>query len=368
MGSAPQFTPPFFFEVSVRRPVRHIHYMLLCPLLRQYPATGSMRRHCSPAMVRSEDLEAAHKATVQRLVSQLRLSDWNYAAGFGVDAVARKELRCVIEGFEAPPSSAVSWCSALCISRSADDECTIDECAIDTKWLSDVTVWCTPTDDVPHLSASIGVTAGSVNLKVELMPRLDGGYDAAAEAAGGAYPEPDSRETFTMAAVRSTFEDTYFTPAAFQWRHDIVGQEHGRGQFGAAEWPWRGPLCVDVTLPLAELGRAVTARDAAVEMWLSWKAAASARPLAHVQLTRVYKRDTAVRKAFSAYTEKVFCAEFGYILGQSLAVAHAGPEDMARHSQLGGGSGGASDFTRDPAPTAGIVDLGELQVDIRNRF
>ena len=31
---------------------------------------------------------------------------------------------------------------------------------------------------------------------------------------------------------------------------------------------------------------------------------------------------------------------FGYILGQSIASAHAGPEDMAKHSQLGQGSGG----------------------------
>ena len=115
------------------------------------------------------------------------------------------------------------------------------------------------------------------------------------------------------------------------------------------------------------LGRAVAARDAAVEMWLDWKAAAAAQPLGHVQLTRVYKRDTALRKAYSAYSENAFCQEFGYILGQSLAAAHAGPEDMARHSQLGGGSGGASDFTRDPAQTVGI-DLGNLLVDVRSGF
>ena len=337
----------------------------LSPLLRPCPATGSAHRHAIPAMLRSEELEAAHKATLQRLVSRLHLSDWNYAAGFGMDAVTRDELRCVIDGFEAPPSSGVSWCSALLVSRGADDECSIDECAIDTKWLSDLTVWCTPTDDVPHLSASIGVMAGGVTLQVEVMPRLDGGYDAAAEDAGGAYPEPDSREAFTMAAVRSTFEDKYFTPAAFEWRRGVVGESHGRGKFGAAAWPWRGPLCVDVTLPLAELGRAVAARDAAVDMWLGWKAAASAHPLQHVQQTRVYKRDTALRSAYNAFTELTFCKEFGYILGQSLAAAHAGPEDMAKHSQLGGGSGGASDFTRDPAPTTAVgivdVDLGGLR-------
>ena len=45
-----------------------------------------------------------------------------------MDAVTRSELRCAIDGFEAPPTSAVSWCSALLVSRGADDECTIDEC------------------------------------------------------------------------------------------------------------------------------------------------------------------------------------------------------------------------------------------------
>ena len=168
-----------------------------------------------------------------------------------------------------------------------------------------------------------------------------------------------------MAAVRSTFEEKYFSPAAFQWRHGLVGgQLHGRGKFGAAAWPWRGPLCLDVTLPLAELGRAVAARDAAVEMWLGWKAAASSSPLQHVQQTRVYKRDTALRSAYGAYTEHAFCKEFGYILGQSLAAAHAGPEDMAKHSQLGGGSGGSSDFTRDPAPSTVVGIIDDLEVDL----
>ena len=45
-------------------------------------------------------------------------------------------------------------------------------------------------------------------------------------------------------------------------------------------------------------------------------------------------------KAHTKFSEKKFCDAFGYILGQSIASAHAGPEDMAKHSQLGQGSGG----------------------------
>ncbi len=56
--------------------------------------------------------------------------------------------------------------------------------------------------------------------------------------------------------------------------------------------------------------------------------------------TRVYKRDTKLREAHTKFSEKKFCDAFGYILGQSIASAHAGPEDMAKHSQLGQGSGG----------------------------
>lgn len=275
---------------------------------------------------------------MQRLVSQLELSSWNYAAGFGVDAVTREDLRCVMDGFEAPPASAVSWCSALLVSRGVDDDCSIEECSVDTRWLSDIAIWCTPVDDCPHLCAAIGVTAGGVDLKIELMPRQHGGYDVAAESAGGSYPEPDSREAFTMAAVRSKYEEMYFTRAAFEWRRSVVDPEQGRGGAGAAALPWRGPLCLEVTYPLDELDRAVEARNDAIEMWLGWKAAAS--PLQHVHATRVYKRDTALRKAYNAFNEKVFCKDFGYILGQSLAAAHAGPEDMAKHSQLGQDSGG----------------------------
>ena len=65
-----------------------------------------------------------------------------------------------------------------------------------------------------------------------------------------------------------------------------------------------------------------------------------ARPLDHVATTRVYKRDTKLREAHTKFSEKKFCDAFGYILGQSIASAHAGPEDMAKHSQLGQGSGG----------------------------
>ena len=141
-----------------------------------------------------------------------------------------------------------------------------------------------------------------------------------------------------MAAVRADLEK-YFDDSAFRWRAGLLGgTSGGRGGFGAAALPWRGPLCLEVRMPLEQFGTAVAARESALDRFLAWKG--EARPLDHVATTRVYKRDTKLREAYAGFNEKRMCSAFGYILGQSIASAHAGPEDMAKHSQLGQGSGG----------------------------
>ena len=101
------------------------------------------------------------------------------------------------------------------------------------------------------------------------------------------------------------------------------------------------PHYLQVQLPLEELPVAAAARAAAIAHWLEWKRAAwDLGELGHVQRTRLYKRDAALRTAYSKASDKLLCNKFGYILGQSLAAAHAGPEEMVKHSQLGQGSGG----------------------------
>ena len=100
------------------------------------------------------------------------------------------------------------------------------------------------------------------------------------------------------------------------------------------------PFSLECRLPLEQFDTCIAARESAIDLWLGWKGEARARPLDHVATTRVYKRDTKLREAHTKFSEKKFCDAFGYILGQSIASAHAGPEDMAKHSQLGQGSGG----------------------------
>ncbi len=297
----------------------------------------------SVSMVQSSALESAHAATVDRLVDALQLDDWDYASSFGVDALTREELRCTMRGFESPTKSGVAWCSALAVARGVDDDCIIDECRADTVWRSDISCWNAPVDDVPHLLAAVTVEASGVSLSLEFLPRADGGYDRSVEAAGGAYAEPASREAFAMAAVRADLEDKYFGADAFRWRAGVLlGGETsgGRGGYGAAALPWRGPLCLECRLPLEQFDTCIAARESAIDLWLGWKGEARARPLDHVATTRVYKRDTKLREAHTKFSEKKFCDAFGYILGQSIASVHACPEEMAKHSQLGQGSGG----------------------------
>lgn len=196
------------------------------------------------------------------------------------------------------------------------------------------------------------VSAFDIELLIDFPPRADGGYDLKAEAAsttdlaGATYPPPDSREAYAQAAVRAEHDARFFTAAAREYlaaslaalrsAADPAGGAHLRPPISSSA----GPLHMRVVMPLhdASLARALALRAAAVDVWLTWKRAAV--QIDHVKATRVYKRDCALRSHQALIAEKHFIDAYGFIFGQSLGGADAGPEDMTKHSQLGQGSGG----------------------------
>ena len=297
-------------------------------------------------------LADAHEHGLRTFCEALSLvadADQKHAAGFGVDAINRGDLRGTVQGFEGPPASGVSWACGLLVTTCGEEICSVDECPSGTCWTSSFSVWNAPTDDVPHLHASVAVVSAGVELCLDFVPRAEGGYDEQAEASGGgtsAYPPPDSREAFAMAGVRKDYDERFFTDEMRRWRKSALASIFGhdgeplRSSSRRPRSSAAGPLYLDVLIPhgTGALERALRLRQEAVARWLSWKA--SAQQLDHVGTTRVYKRDCALRAHSAALAEQVYCERFGVIFGQSLAAAEAGPEDMTKHSQLGQGSGG----------------------------
>jgi len=287
-------------------------------------------------MVISTDWEQSHHAAMDSLKLPLQLEFDNHAASFGVDAVNHDGLFCNIDGFVSPPSKRMSWVSALLVTTGSSDECSIDECPADIFWKSSISCWCTPNDDVPHLVTSLTVSNGQLSLFCDFLPRADGNYDHQCEEQGEAYPEPNSREAFAYAAVRSDFNDRYFTLGARAWRAGqllSLGAKNIRTRSSAS-----GPLHVHVELPLEAFEQAAALRAAAIERWLEWKQ--TARVLDHVHTSRIYARDVKLRAFHKSQVEDTMESLYGADLGQSLAAGDAGPEDMLKHSQLGQGSGG----------------------------
>jgi len=297
--------------------------------------SNSVRSRARVLMVTSRQLEEAHDDVLGLLRDRLALKDYNYAADFGVDKLSRGDVLCRTQGFEAPAAWGVSWCSALLVTLGDADSCSIDECLEGTHWLSDIVCWNAPVNDVPHLITSIAVSDSGIDLLIDFLPRAEGGYDMSVEDGDGEYPQPQSREEFVQASVRTDLGERYFTAEARDWRRYVLSAATARETAVPA---WSGALHTSCRFGLDSLSTAVEARKAAVQRWVQWKNAAS--EVSQMKRTMTYRRDNEIRSAYKATDEKQKCRMFGYVLGQSIAEAHAGPEEMVSHSRLGQGSGG----------------------------
>lgn len=271
----------------------------------------------------SDALGAVHAALFARIGARLG-GDETAADAF----VLRGGATGAVRGLDAS-SARVPWVSA----RTLRQPCGAA--------LHDLAGWCAPTADVPNLFVRAGVRAGSLALELDFRPRLNAAYERAGAP-------PASRDEFAQAALRTEYDERFFTPEVRAWRDALLDADgatqaagaaegvrvSGRRQFGGDDGGLvGGPLALALALPLtdAAVAAAAAACERAVEHWLGWVECAPDAPWMRNRL--VYTRDCQVRQALYAAA----AAELGEAHGEAglaLAAAEAGRRDMWGHNLM----------------------------------
>lgn len=194
--------------------------------------------------------------------------------------------------------------------------------------LSALTCWNNPTLGVPHFHCAIGVDGDHITLSFDFPPRAEAGYET--RAADGTYPEPTSREMFALSSRRKELAEEYYFTVAEEWAAGL------RNTPGAQIVPFPGnaafisPLATSLRLPLSESTSVTTACDAAeaaAVLWLSWMQGAEKQ--AQVKTMNTFAHDSKVRPDAMAKMAAQLDARFGGGSGWEIAVADAGPLDIA---------------------------------------
>lgn len=282
-------------------------------------------------------MEEAQRDMVERIAGSLELSPVvGWAPSLPSLGVGR------VSAFEAAADATkplVSWASW---------------CTVPAASSSQVTAWCGPLTDVPHLVLRLAVDddGRALSVVLDFRPRLDAGYDEADRP-------PASRAAFVRAGVRRGYDAIYFTPEARQWRLDaaaVTGAvDHdarptarvlSRAGTGSGDWsPCHGPLYLHATLPPTQssLDYAVRLCHDATDRWLGWvRAASTDTDQASKWMTSrlVYDRDNQLRAAlFSAAAQHYADLLQDDATARTLALADTGRLDMIGHNDIGRGEG-----------------------------
>jgi hypothetical protein len=236
-----------------------------------------------------------------------------------------------LDGREAPGADGnVAWMSNLCVASK----------------ISALTIFNGPLTTVPHLVSSCAVISPTqLTWTLDFRPRGYGAYEL--RDAEGNYPGPDQlgRDAFTYSGNRREYDTKFGTPAVVEFLQSTVARLEGAipntntKPLTELELLTRGPLCIDVTLPLTEANVATitAARAQAVNYWLTWatveKSAHAHRPGAPINAQYVYDSKFKIN-SYGALLN-VYSGIFGATEGATLAAADLGPLDEA---YVGGGS------------------------------
>ena len=148
-----------------------------------------------------------------------------------------------LDASDAAGPANIAWLSDLCIDNT----------------LSSLTIFNGPLNDVPHLISRCAITNGdTLNFFLDFRPRAYGAYDK--RDADGNYPGPDTlgRQAFEYSGARKDFETKFVTEEISQFFDDIMSKcegvvknpNLGDDSLIEAESLTRGPLCIDVSMPL----------------------------------------------------------------------------------------------------------------------
>jgi len=235
-----------------------------------------------------------------------------------------------LDASDAPGPANIAWLSDLCIDET----------------MSSLTVYNGPLSDVPHLISRCAITgSGELKFFLDFRPLAYGAYDQ--RDASGNYPGPDTlgRKAFEYSGARKDFDTKFGTEEVVAFLEEIKGSfegavegpQIGNACLGELESLTRGPLALDVTMPLSatNVDTILSAREKAASYWLEWatNSGNTHKPGAAVNGQYVYDSKYKIN-AYGVLLD-VFVALFGQAEGEQLAAADSGPIDEA---YVGGGS------------------------------
>jgi hypothetical protein len=278
-------------------------------------------------------MDASQVASVQKIESALQSGllkrpDLSWTAAENVQIAA---CPATLDGREAPGADGnIAWMSNLYVASK----------------ISALTIFNGPLTTVPHLVSMCAVVSPTqLTWTLDFRPRGYGAYEL--RDAQGNYPGPDQlgRDAFTYSGNRREYDTKFGTPAVVDFLSSTVASLEGAipntttKPLTELELLTRGPLCVDVTLPLTEQNVAtiIAARAQAVNYWLTWatveKNSHAHRPGAPINAQYVYDSKFKIN-SYGALLN-VYSNIFGAAEGAMLAAADLGPLDEA---YVGGGS------------------------------
>lgn len=148
-----------------------------------------------------------------------------------------------LDASDAAGPANIAWLSDLCIDNT----------------MSSLTIYNGPLSDVPHLISRCAITNGNtLNFFLDFRPRGYGAYDL--RDADGNYPGPDTlgRQAFEYSGNRKDFDTKFGTEDVVAFYEDIKSKFEGAvdnpglgdDSLPELEKLTRGPMCLDVTMPL----------------------------------------------------------------------------------------------------------------------
>ena len=227
-------------------------------------------RMCTPVCTERQLIQNCMAGSMERLKSVLLLEPSNYAGVLTGTAV---------QGFTAPPESALSWCT-MAVEDRGEEEAVFR-----------LHAWNAPLTGVPHLWMALGLSNNEIRLCFDYLPRADADSAPSICKVSEHLQDVDidlSEAEYNRLGQRWWLEaaERYYTLEAREFAEVVreldgahpaeQGQPVDRMRPGA---DFSGPLLVDVSFESssANMRTASAVCTEAVRRWLGWKRAAMDR-------------------------------------------------------------------------------------------
>jgi len=234
-----------------------------------------------------------------------------------------------LQASDAPGPANIAWISDLCVDGA----------------MSSLTIFNGPLSDVPHLISRCFIKDDTLNFFLDVRPRAYGAYDL--RDADGNYPGPDTlgRKAFEYSGARKDYDSKFGTEELISLLDETVAKLEGvttnpglgDAGLGELEKVTRGPLAVDVSMPLTagNVDTIIDLRERVASMWLGWATDKSHTHKPGAPVNSQYVYDTKFRQNCYGALKDAYVTYFGQADGAKLAAADSGPLDEA---YVGGGS------------------------------